>query len=182
MPPAFINTVRQEIFYEYAKSRSHSILAGEIDHDFVVSMFKALRDGQVTMSRTICEWQHQGELPQACAFCSSQSDLQMDHLIPKSRGGGDDAGNMVWSCRKCSKDRGNKGVYEWLGLQRKDALHHLVAGKYLMALYNLHERSRTLDIEKGDIAQLCRCCRLPGLCIEWNKVGKLTCFCLESVF
>ncbi len=89
--------------------------------------------------------------------------------------------NMVLACETCNTSRGDKGVFEWLGLKEKDNLHRLVAGKYLKQLHSLHEAAGTLAIGVSDLDILCRRCSLDPVCEEWDKVGKLTCFCLESI-
>ncbi len=35
--------------------------------------------------------------------------------------------NLVQACKTCNSSRGDKGVFEWLGLKEKDNLHRLVA-------------------------------------------------------
>jgi hypothetical protein len=127
------------------------------------------------------EWEREQELPKQCVYCSSIDDLTTDHLIPRSRGGDDSADNVVLACQLCNKSRGEKGIFEWLGLQEKDKLHRLVAGKYLKQLLTLHEISGTLEISKDQIDQLCKKCLLPKVCERWEKVKELTCFCLESI-
>lgn len=181
MPPGYVRTIREEIYYEYGKLMSRSIL-GEIKYGFVTDRFKALRDGTIAMSDTIREWQREQELPKGCVFCGASDDLQTDHLIPRNRGGTDEADNLVLTCQPCNGSRGDKGVFEWLGLKKKDNLHRLVAGKYLKELYALHEKAGTLDVNKADIQQLCERCRNTPVCEKWGKVQELTCFCLESIF
>ena len=51
MPPAYVKTVREEIFYAYAKLISRSA-HGSIQYGFVTDRFKKLRNGQVTISGT----------------------------------------------------------------------------------------------------------------------------------
>lgn len=115
MPPGYVRTIREEISYEYAKLISRSAF-GEINHPFVSSRFKALRAGEITMSGTIREWQREQELPRVCVFCGVGDGLQADHLIPRSRGGADSGENLVSSCGSCNASRGDKGVFQWLGL------------------------------------------------------------------
>lgn len=182
MPPGYVKTIEEEIFYEYAKLISRSTMGGRINYRFVSDRFKALRDGKATMSGTNREWQREQELPNECVFCGVSENLQVDHLIPRSRGGSDSADNIVWSCNFCNASRGDKGVFQWLGLKDKDKLHRLVAGKYLKQLYELHADHETLALYKDSISQLCPECRNGPTCIKWDKVEKLTCFCLESVF
>jgi CRISPR/Cas system Type II protein with McrA/HNH and RuvC-like nuclease domain len=43
-----------------------------------------------------------------CVYCGSKKDLTLDHVVPKSRGGGNDWTNLVTSCFKCNLKKGNK--------------------------------------------------------------------------
>jgi hypothetical protein len=181
MPPTYVRSIEEEIIYEYAKLISRSAL-GRINYPFVSDRFKALRSGEATISGTIREWQKEQELPKVCVFCGAVDNLQSDHLIPTSRGGSDSADNLVLSCASCNMSRGDRGVFQWLGLKDKDRLHRLVAGKYLKQLYELHKQANTLGITKGEIGQLCQRCRNGDTCAQWDSAQKLTCFCLESVF
>jgi hypothetical protein len=182
LPPAYVNTIEEEILYEYAKLISRSVFGGRINYRFVSDRFKALRSGKATMSGTIREWQREQELPKECVFCGARDNIQVDHLIPRNRGGSDAADNIVWACDRCNASRGDQGVFQWLGLKEKDKLHRLVAGKYLKQLYELHTTRGTLDVPKDSIGQLCPKCKNGPTCVKWGKVSKLTCFCLESVF
>ncbi|MBA3017186.1 MAG: HNH endonuclease [Proteobacteria bacterium] len=155
---------------------------GKVNYKFVSDRFKALCGNKITISGTIREWQKEQELPKECVFCYTTENLQMDHLIPRNRGGNDSADNMVWSCQKCNSSRGDKGVFVWLGLKEKDNLHRLVAGKYLKRLFDLHTEKETMFISKDNIETLCKECKNKPACIEWDKVKELTCFCLESIF
>ncbi len=181
MPPGYVRTIRDEILYEYAKLISRSAF-GTVDYAFVWNRFSALKDGSATISGTNTEWRREQELPRSCVFCGTDETLQLDHLIPRSRGGADSADNAVLSCRTCNSSRGDRGVFQWLGLKRKEHLHRLVAGKYLKMLLEIHESAGTLDIDRKSITTLCPRCRNGQACREWNKVGKLTCLCLESPF
>ncbi len=43
-----------------------------------------------------------------CQYCGSTSDLTIDHIIPKSRGGGDTWENLTTACNKCNNRKGNR--------------------------------------------------------------------------
>ena len=180
MPPPYVRTIREEILYEYAKLISRSAY-GSLQRGFITDRFKKLRDGEITISGTMREWEREQELPKTCVYCDSTTDSTTDHLIPRSRGGDDSADNVVLACQPCNISRSEKGIFEWLGLKEKDKLHRLVAGKYLKQLLTLHEKAGTLEISKNEIVQLCKKCLLPKVCERWGKVKELTCFCLESV-
>ncbi len=43
-----------------------------------------------------------------CVYCGSKKQLTLDHVIPKSRGGGNEWTNLVTCCFKCNLKKGNK--------------------------------------------------------------------------
>jgi hypothetical protein len=180
MPPPYVKTIREEILYEYAKLISRSAYKS-LQRAFITDRFKKLRDGEITISGTIREWEKEQELPKQCVYCGSMRDLTTDHLIPRSRGGDESADNVVLACQSCNASRGEKGIFAWLGLKEKDKVHRLVAGKYLKQLLALHEQAGTLEIAKDQITILCARCGLPKVCERWGTVRELTCFCLESI-
>lgn len=47
-----------------------------------------------------------------CCYCGSKSNLTVDHVIPKSRGGGTNWENLVAACRKCNNKKDNKLLSE----------------------------------------------------------------------
>lgn len=181
MSRAIVKTVREEFFYEYASLLTRCA-AGKVDHKTTSAHFRTLVDGQTELVAEDGWWQPDAETPYECAFCSSIMALEEDHLVPLRYGGDDSPENTIWACRECKESRGNQGIFEWLGLIQKDNLKPLLVKRYLKLLYDMHKASKTLEIDSTNIARLCRRCRLPSLCVDWNKVGKLTCFCLESLF
>jgi hypothetical protein len=140
MPPPYVRTIREEILYEYAKLISRSAY-GTLQRGFITDRFKKLRDGEINISDTIREWEREQQLPKECVFCGSKNGLTTDHLIPHNRGGDDSADNLVLACQSCNSSRSDKGIFEWLGLKKKDELHRLVAGKYLKQLFRVHEEA-----------------------------------------
>lgn len=142
MPPPAVKTVRDEIFWQYAKLMSKS--SGHAgDYGFTMSMFKKLQTGQIKWSSSIREYIRDLERDKVCIYCSSPNDLSIDHLIPRNRGGPDIADNAVLSCKSCNSSKSDKGVYEWYGLDRRNEIPRIVEGKYLKLLYSLHEQNQT---------------------------------------
>jgi 5-methylcytosine-specific restriction endonuclease McrA len=55
-----------------------------------------------------------------CVYCGKTDlPLQVEHLIPKSRGGSDRVSNLALACETCNLDKGNKTVHEYLVEQPK---------------------------------------------------------------
>jgi len=42
-----------------------------------------------------------------CQYCSSEKDLTLDHLIPRSKGGRSVWNNLVTACKKCNAHKGH---------------------------------------------------------------------------
>jgi len=43
-----------------------------------------------------------------CGYCPSKNELTVDHILPKSRGGGYTWENLITCCRKCNTKKNNK--------------------------------------------------------------------------
>ncbi|MES2274164.1 MAG: HNH endonuclease [Chlamydiota bacterium] len=144
MPPHAVKTIKDLIFYQYAKIIASS--AAIPGYKFVMNRMKMLSSGEIKMSVILRELKMQmsGE-ERCCEYCRSTENLSWDHLIPRSKNGPDTAENGVWACRLCNSSKGSKGIYEWYGVDRKDELPRLVAGKYLKLLYEIHEARATLN-------------------------------------
>jgi hypothetical protein len=50
-----------------------------------------------------------------CGYCSKPGVLHRDHVVPRSRGGPDDATNIVMACQPCNSAKCDQLPSEWLG-------------------------------------------------------------------
>ena len=50
---------------------------------------------------------------QNCFYCESNEKIQLDHVIPISKGGSHSIGNIVPACRKCNLEKSDKFIAEW---------------------------------------------------------------------
>lgn len=48
-----------------------------------------------------------------CVYCGSTGDLTLDHIKPRSQGGGDEPTNLLTSCSPCNNRKKNAGVKEF---------------------------------------------------------------------
>jgi len=158
MPPPYVKTIRDLIYYQYAKMMANSAgFSKEKDkssyYKFIIDRVKKLKSGEIEISGILRELKKQiKEGKNCCEFCGNTKSLSFDHLIPRARGGPDNIENQVLACKSCNSSKGKKGLYEWYGLGRKDELPRIVAGKYLKLIYEMHNRNGTLDKTdlKGD--------------------------------
>lgn len=52
-----------------------------------------------------------------CAYCGSEENLTIDHIIPQSKGGGDTTKNVVCCCHSCNQNKGHTPWEEWYSSQ-----------------------------------------------------------------
>lgn len=48
-----------------------------------------------------------------CRFCGKrapETELEVDHVVPRSKGGSDDTSNLVAACRDCNRGKGDRTV------------------------------------------------------------------------
>ncbi len=140
--------------------------------------FKKLTSGEIVWSTSIREYVKEREKPEECIYCGTKTNLTLDHILPRSRGGPDSADNTVWVCKTCNSSKGDKRLYEWYTLERRNELPRIAEGKYLKLFYQLHEQMDTLNA-KDIAAQFCPRCDLEAKCPE---KAELTVYCLEGQF
>lgn len=182
MPPAAVKTIRDQIFWQYAKLISKSAgLSGQ--RAFQMNRFTQLRDGKIVWSTTIREWLREHEKPDECIYCGMKGPLTTEHILPRSCGGPDIADNAIRVCPSCNSGKGGKRLYEWKGLMAKDDIPRIAEGKYLKLLYDLHDKRGTLNVDKSDLARnLCPACNMRSRCDAEGTTEKLTVYCLEGTF
>lgn len=60
-----------------------------------------------TMARTLELLDH------ACTYCGSIEKIEIDHIVPLSRGGTHEPENLAPACRACNRSKGAKLLSEW---------------------------------------------------------------------
>ena len=178
MPPSAVKTVKDVIYWQYAKIISASAKIGKSNYGMIMSTYRKLCMGEIVWSSSVREYLRERENNNICIYCRNQDKLTIEHILPRSRGGEDITDNIVMVCKHCNSSKGDKGLYEWLTLSEKDNHHRIAEGKYLKYLYSLHEKNNTLD---KDIEALCPC-RLKQKCANEGTEQKLTVYCIEGCF
>lgn len=52
-----------------------------------------------------------------CAYCNSNENLTLDHIIPRSKGGKDDKSNVICACKQCNTLKGHTLWSDWFKTQ-----------------------------------------------------------------
>ncbi len=181
MPPKAVKSIKDLIFWQYAKIISQSAGFGQIKFVFMMSRFQKLKNGDIKWSSSIQEWIKENERRDVCYYCNKEDEnLTVEHILPLSRGGLDHPDNTVWICQDCNLKKSNKRLYEYSILDNKINIPRIVEGKYLKLLYDLHAQAKTLDVE--EISILCPHCDLKNKCKESRTEEQLNVYCLEGIF
>lgn len=180
MPPKVIKSVRDIIYYQYAKIISKSAGFGKNNYGFIIDKFNRLKSGDMHWSSSVREWVREHEKPNICIYCGVEDKLTTEHILPRHHGVEDIPDNVVRVCKTCNSSKGSKRMYEWQSLKNKDKHNRIAEGKYLKYLYSLHEKQGTLDVET--VTELCKNCDLPKQCENENSVEKLSVYCIEGCF
>lgn len=84
----------------------------------------------------------------ACCYCGSSVEdgakLTLDHLTPHSKGGSNEAGNLVTCCHKCNSSRGNRSWRKFAAAVATYLNHGVVADDIIGHISRT--RKRVLDV------------------------------------
>lgn len=167
MPDREVKTIRDLIFYQYAKIIAKSALgleAKKTAYGFIKNTFRQLRDDDKKWSEILREDRQFIEADKKCVYCGSDSDLQWEHIVPKSLTINERCPscdriqgihNQIWACRSCNASKGANGLYHFLRELHPDAkpfsdiLPPLLEKKYLKTIYYCHQCKGTLDWDGG---------------------------------
>jgi len=187
VPPAIVKSVKDLIFWQYAKIIAASAGIGKRDYGFVMTKFKQLREGEIFWNE-IREYVKEKEHPDECIFCGTTTDLTLEHLLPRSHNGPDVEKNLVWICKSCNSSKGSRRLYEYFAIKAgveaaKYDVPRIAEGKYLKFAFETFKDKNMLEIgASGLSAAICPRCDMKSLCARQGTVGELSPFCIDGMF
>ena len=186
MPPAVVKSVKDLIFWQYAKIIAASAGIGKKDFPFVMSKFKQLRRGEIFWNE-IREYVKEKEHPDECIFCGATANLTLEHLLPRSHNGPDVEKNLVWICKSCNSSKGSRSLYEYFAIQAgveaaKYGVPRIAEGKYLKLAFETLEEKGLLETSVTELSgTICPGCDMKTLCVKQGTEGKLSPFCIDGM-
>ena len=185
MPPAAVKTMRDLLYWQYAKIIAGSAGMGKRQWPFIMDRFGKLQSGEIAWN-SIREYVKEREDTSHCIYCGKSADLTLDHLIPRAFNGPEDEKNAVWVCAACNSSKGSRRLYEYWtargGLKAaKYDVPRLAEGKYLKLLYDMLDQAGMLETSEDELpTRLCPRCDLKSLCVREDTVEKLSPLCLDG--
>lgn len=129
MPDRDVHTIRDLIYYQYAKiiaCSAFSVADGQeakkLHYGFIKTTFHDLKSGGKSWSHIEREDWQLVEAEKKCIYCGSEENLNREHIVPKSLRIKPDCvtcdriqsiHNQVWVCGACNSAKGTLGLYEF---------------------------------------------------------------------
>lgn len=73
----------------------------------------AQRGGTPTHLSPTHLWRHWSKFDHCCAYCGCSGDLEVEHVVPISKGGEHHLSNIVPACHRCNSNKGRKDALQW---------------------------------------------------------------------
>jgi ribosomal protein S27AE len=168
MPDRDVKTVRDLIYYQYAKVMARSAFgpdAKRTSYGFIKKSFRDLRESRQRWSDVTREDKQFIQTEKLCVYCGATENLQWEHIVPRSIRVNDRCQscekllgihNQVWACGKCNLEKCDKGLYTFFrdrltgDAKYYDRIPALLEKKYLKTVYWCHECAGTMDREDLD--------------------------------
>ncbi len=153
-------TVRELIAWSYANlARAHAALEDGVpkydrNHYMIRNkLYHGLISGKMSMRSLYDDERIKMTAPQACYYCGSTVNLAVDHLIPKIRGGPDEADNLVWACRPCNSSKQGRDLLAWM--ESKETFPSiLLLRRYMKLVAQFCDRQGYMDAELSAVTAL----------------------------
>jgi hypothetical protein len=178
MPPTVVKTVKDLIYWQYAKIIAESAGIGKKDYGFVMNKFKQLKKGEIFWNE-IREYVKEKEYQDDCIFCGATTNLTLEHLLPQKFNGPNVEKNLVWICKSCNSKKGARRLYEYFAIQAgveaaKYNVPRIAEGKYLKLAFETLKENNLLETSVTQLSTaICPACDMKELCIRQDTEGKL---------
>ncbi|MCC8113149.1 MAG: HNH endonuclease [Bacteroidales bacterium] len=123
------------------------------------SRFKAYKEGRAHVASLYKNNLWKMSAPQdECWYCGSPisecGPLSADHILPRSKGGGDEFDNIAFCCRSCNSSKGIKDLVAW-SIDSLDSLPSLfMLCIYLKLVYSYSERLNLFPLHRSDLLSM----------------------------
>jgi hypothetical protein len=157
MPTPKITTVRQQIAWSYANlamadaALGHAVDRYEKVHYAIrTKLYHGLVSGKMSFGSLYHDERLKMTMPQLCYYCGSDAHLAVDHLIPRIKGGADEADNLVWSCRACNSSKQGRDMLAWMTAKGQFP-SVLLLRRYIKIVARYCEQHCYMDLDLAEI-------------------------------
>jgi 5-methylcytosine-specific restriction endonuclease McrA len=160
MPPIKVTSISESLYWSYANlAMAHAaVSAGAEEYSrthFIIRsrLYSGLMKATMNLGSIVEDDRLKMILPQACSYCGNASDLSVDHLFPKSRGGPESGDNVVWACKQCNSSKGATDLLVWMRV-RGEFPPLLLLRRYLKLAIKWAHANDTMDLSLTEADKL----------------------------
>jgi len=176
MPDSSVHTIKDQIFFQYAKIIACSAYGCENWWEakkkcywFIKSTFKKLQQDEIQWFTILREDKQMLDEEKKCVYCWSSENLSRDHIVPKSLKINERCAscekiqwisNHIRACQSCNSKKSDMWLYHFRKKLNPDdpkyydTLPPLLEKKYLKTMYCCHVCNSSLDASIPDISVL----------------------------
>lgn len=151
-----ITTVSDQIYYAYANlaMADYAVSKGLIKYDrtcFMIRsrLYKGLQSGDMKIHSLFDDEKLKLQNGTRCVYCGVSTDVSIDHMIPRIKGGTDISDNLVCACRTCNSSKGKKDLMEWYH-DKQSFPPLMLLRRYIKLIYNYCNTDGALDLKLDD--------------------------------
>ena len=148
-----ITTVSDQIYYAYANlaMADYAVGKGLSKYDracFMIRsrLYKGLKSGDMKIHSLFDDEKLKLQNGTRCVYCGSDTDISIDHMRPRIKGGTDISDNLVCACKTCNSSKGKKDLMEWYN-DRQSFPPLMVLRRYIKLIYNYCESEDLINLE-----------------------------------
>jgi hypothetical protein len=145
LPPRAVKTIRELIYWEYAKLAAEIAVGDRKNYGYVMATYERYKRNRMHPLAITHQIGLESKGSGECAFCRSADELTTDFVFPLLLGGPDRVDNQIPICARCKSSKGGMDLLHWYGKERRYEIPRLVFAKFLKLAYEVHEGAGTLD-------------------------------------
>lgn len=113
-------TIKEVLYWSYANlSMAYKAIDDKTErynrlhYSIRAKLFKGMMSGNMNPRSMFHDEKSKLNSDKCCVYCGKTRNLQLDHIIPKNKGGKDNGENLVWACRNCNASKNDTDLMEW---------------------------------------------------------------------
>lgn len=173
-------TVSELIYWSYANlAMTHeAVKRGVPTYDktsFIIRsrLYKGLLSGKFQIGTLFEDERWKMDNGARCVYCGATTDLSVDHVFPRKKGGEDNPENLVCSCKSCNSSKREKDMMLW-HKERGQFPSIMVLRRYLKLVFQYCQEQDIMNQPWEEVDDSTFPFRLSEIPLKYPKSSELT--------
>ncbi len=176
-PKVEIQTLKELLYWSYSNFSILSCAWGKNSYtrfDFILRRknYQELMSGKMEVHSLFADEKRKLSADKCCVYCGSTKVLQIDHIIPKNKGGKDSGENLVWACRSCNASKNDTDLLEWYSFRNEFPPTSILLNYMKLVIFYCKENS-LMDLKIEDALKLNLPFSLHHIPLEFPKPNEV---------